>query len=155
MQQILTLNSHSPLVALMIGFSPLQGGNGARGRGGMTEQLLHPLPVLAKFASKFVCDLRWQHQQQQQLLQLSLYPSLSLYLSLSLSFSLFAACLICCEIALLFQRVHLRFARLVARACCLLPAVDKRLCICVCVRCVCGVCVCDTFLTTHTHLWVL
>lgn len=73
----------------------------------------------------------------------SVYTPLShsISLSVSLSFSLFAACLICCEIALLFQRVHLRFARLVARACCLLPAVDKRLCICVCVRCVCGVCV--------------
>lgn len=51
----------------------------------MAEQLLHPQPALAKFASKFVCDLRWQHQQQQQLLQLSIYPSLSLYLSLCLS----------------------------------------------------------------------
>lgn len=56
-------------------------------------------------------------------------------LSLLLLLSLFAACLICCEIALLFQRVHLRFARascLVPSACCRLEiSAFSYVCVCV------------------------
>lgn len=76
----------------------------------------------------------------------------SLFLSLILSFSTPPPLSLCRLLNMLWNCITFSKSSLavcsclVSRACCLLPAGDKRLFMCVCVRvCVC----CNTFLTTH------